>query len=130
MRQAINELKHVLVEHCHLDSTIGDITTVVNKRDMLEIVQGIEFSEYSSVYAEYEGDYFVISSSVIGRRKMFFIENLYTDDNQLKIDETEILIIPHYLPAEIEEHIQLEFNYQKLIVINETSTYEEIIEKL
>lgn len=126
MREAINELKNVFIEHAHSDIE-QDITAIVSKREMLEIVQGLDFTSYADTSVNYEGEYFLVSSIKIEGTELY-IENIYTADGVLKYDETDILIIPSTLPQELRVHAVNNCGYKKLKSFGEDVTYEEIIE--
>jgi hypothetical protein len=104
-----------------------DITIVLDRDDMLELLSYVDTGLYDKVSIETEGDYFYVTSSVQG--SFFIIENTTTEYGT-KDHEGDILILPHYVPHAIRQHcingsekvieIALESIYEKLVKIIES----------
>lgn len=130
-RETVHELRQVLVEHFHVsENEKHDITAILNTRDTLEIIQGIDLERYDESYINYDGEFHLVSSCPVGDATYFYVESVEDEEYGLKHDETNILIIPNYLPQEIKDHFVNANGYDKLIELNDFSTYEELIKKI
>lgn len=127
MKNAINELSHIIEGHYYVADK-KDLSVILNTRDMLELVQLTNVARYDETNISYEGEYHIVSS-IVGEETLFFVEDVKTEDGILKYDETDVLIIPNYLPQEIRDHFVNQGGFEKLIEINEDSTFEEIANK-
>lgn len=125
---AINDLQRVFNEHFYVEEK-KDITVILSKEDMLELVKGIDTTRYEDLSINYEGDFFFVSSILNDDTGILFVENVYNEDGILKFDETDILFIHHLLPQEIKVHAIERCGYTKLLVFLE-SDYERMIELL
>jgi hypothetical protein len=126
MREAINELKYVFIEHSHSDID-KDITAIISRSQAIEIFNGLDFAQYNDISVNFDGEYLMVSSIKVDGTELF-IESIYTTDGVLKYDETDILIIPSTLPQELRVHAVNICGYKKLKSFGEDVTYEEIIE--
>jgi hypothetical protein len=129
MRQAINEVKNVFIENIHAEDK-KSITAVVSKRDMLEIVQGLDFALFGNTIVNYEGEYFLVTTCDMDGESMLFVEDVYTPDGVLKYDETEILIVASNLPQNIQSHAIKVCEYEMAFIVTESTTYEEIVNNI
>ncbi|MGP0689849.1 hypothetical protein ACW5UC_25205 [Priestia aryabhattai] len=128
MRETIKELNHLIEEHFHAnDNEKQDITVVLSTRDLLELLQGLDVARYDESSIKYDGDLHFVSSCVVGDTTLFFVENIHNSEGLIKHDETDILILPIYLPQSIRNEL-LKGGYSKVITVTEVSTYEHITE--
>ncbi|MED3976210.1 hypothetical protein P4639_22690 [Priestia megaterium] len=125
MREAVNELSMVISEHFH-GYYKKDITVVLSTRDMLELVQKTDIARYDEASIKYDGDYHLVSSCVVGDTTVFFVEDIRNEKGLVKYDETDILILPIYLPQEIVTELT-HGGYERVIRLTEDSTYEEMV---
>jgi archaellum component FlaF (FlaF/FlaG flagellin family) len=126
MRETIKELNHLIEEHFHVhDNEKQDITIVLSTRDLLELLQGVNVAQYDEASISYDGDIHFVSSCVVGDTTLFFVENIHNSEGLIKHDETDILILPIYLPQSIRNEL-LKGGYSKVITVTEVSTYEHI----
>lgn len=120
MRNAIHELSYLFAEHVN-DCEIGDITAVLNTRDALELVSHLDITGYDHSSIRYEGEYHFVSSTV-GDEKSFFVENIHGANGNVVHDETDILILPKYLPQAIINQL-MEGGYKVALGFQESTTY-------
>lgn len=92
-----------LINGHHDSENREDISIVLDMEDALEVLDRIDLSLYEEGYYDVTGDYLIISSCVEDYSACF-VENLHAENGEMKIHETDILILPHYLPQEIKEH--------------------------
>lgn len=128
MKETIRELNHVIEEHFHAnDNDKQDITLVLSTRDLLEFLQGVDVSRYDEASIKYDGDLHFVSSCVVGDNTLFFVESIHNSEGLIKHDETDILILPIYLPQSTRKEL-LKGGYTKVITVTEVSTYKHITE--
>jgi hypothetical protein len=125
MRNATIALKQVFIENAHTGHE-HNITAVVPRAEMLEIVQGLDFGVYDRTYTKYEGEYFLVISSKIGEEVLFFVESIYRD-GELIHDENDIMMIPANLPQEIRAHVINDCAWSKLKSYGSAVTYEDFV---
>jgi hypothetical protein len=125
MRQAIKQLNHIIEGHFYVHEK-QDLSVILNTTDMLEVVKSLDIARYEDATINYEGEYHIVSSVVKGDTKFFFVEDVRTTDGILKYDETDILIIPNYLPLELKDHFANQGGYEKLIALYEDTTFEDL----
>ncbi|KEK23957.1 hypothetical protein [Bacillus gaemokensis] len=124
-----NTLNHIayLFNGHNFGETHQDLTIVLDRRDALELLKDINTSGYEEVSIKTEGEYLIISSSV--ECSAFFVENIYTEDGRIKLHETDILILPYYLPQAIREKFLKKGDCLKVIELTRpTDIYQSLVE--
>jgi hypothetical protein len=129
MRKAIHELSHVVEGHFYVEDK-KDITVILNARDTLELIQLTDVARYDEASIRLLGEYFLVSSSVIGSETGLFVQSIHAEDGTLLEDDTDILIVAEYLPQEIKKHAIEKCSFEELMVITDTTTYEDIIKRI
>lgn len=109
-----------------------DISAILSKKDVLEVLKNIDTTMYDESYIELDGEYFIITST-IDKTSAFFVENVFIKDLvTLKTHETDILILADYLPQFIKNHFLSDCDCYKCIELVSVPLYEksllEIIE--
>lgn len=97
---AITEVSYLMNGHFFGEDK-RDITAVLDRDDTLDFIKSVNAKLYDTVSIETEGDYFYVTSSVIGSG--LYIENVKTVDGRMKDHEGDILILPHYVPQEVRQ---------------------------
>jgi hypothetical protein len=123
--KAVKDIAYLICGHFFGESK-QDITVVLDKEDTLELLKDINTSLYDEVLIDTKGEYFIITSCVGHGDSILFVENVYTEQGILKYHETDILILPSYLPQHIRKHL-LDGGYDKAIEITLKSIYEDLV---
>ena len=97
---AIEEVYHLLNRHLYSDDS-RDITVVLDREDTLDFLKNCDEKLYDKVSIDIIGDYFYVTSSFM--TESLFVESVETEEGKLKVHETDILILPHYVPNVIVE---------------------------
>jgi hypothetical protein len=123
---ALKDVAYLIGGHLY-GETSQDITVVLDKDDTLELLKDVDTRLYNEVSIDLNGEYFYISS-VKGSNPALFVENAYTTEGILKYNETDILILPSYLPVQIKDKLINDSGYDKCIELTNESVYEKLVE--
>lgn len=97
---AMGNLRYLIHEQ-YFGRIKEDITIVLNHEEVLKFIGELDQSLYAHSALEVAGDYFYLTSSVSG--SFFICENAIDEDGEAIWHETDILILPHYVPDNIRE---------------------------
>lgn len=111
----------------HFGENRSDITVVLDRADTLEFLKDINTELYSEVSIETEGEYTIVTS-IVDRHTAFFAESITDGEGILKYHETDILILPHYLPLHIKNHLIYECDSYKTIELTLGDVYKSLVE--
>lgn len=125
MSKTLKDITYLINGH-NFGESRQDLTVVLDKSDMLELLKDINTSAYEELYIDTEGEYFIVTS-VVEDGTAFFVENIYTEAGKLKLHETDILILPHYLPQGIKEKFLEKGSCLKVIELRLVDTYEALV---
>ncbi len=109
-----------------------DITTIVNVYGLKAITNSVDLSLYDEVSIEDEvgqGLYFV-SSVINGDSKMFFVESVQDSEGELKIDDTDVLIVSSFTNEDIIHHASHECSHDKFIVAEHNISYSDLLKAI
>lgn len=125
---ALKDVAYLIGGH-FFGETNQDITVVLDKDDTLELLKDVNVDTrlYDEVFIDLNGEYFYVSS-VKGVSPALFVENAYTKEGILKYNETDILIIPSYLPFQIKDKLINDSGYSKCIELVTESVYDKLVE--
>lgn len=92
---------------------VNDITIVLNTDEMMDLVAFVNEEDYEDFYITSEGMYNFVSSLKYG----FYIESVYSLNEEVKLNNTDILYLPSYLPSELfNDLMKSEYNKVALIM--------------
>lgn len=107
-----------------------DITVILDRNDVMEFKSSEDIKSYVDVYCKepvWRFGYFFVTSS--NASSELFIENVKAENGVIKDHEGDILILPHYVPQDIEQacidgsavviKLALESIHEKLVKIIE-----------
>jgi hypothetical protein len=93
-----------------------DVTFIMNTTEMMDFVAFINRHDYEEFNISHVGNYHFVSVMSNGFTA-FFVEDIYTEDEEIiKYNETDVLVLPTYLPTEIESEL-LKGDFNELIRI-------------
>lgn len=101
-----------------------DISIVLKRDDVLELLKLINLKSYDDKYVELDGEFFIVSS-IVDMASAFFVEKVEASNGGLKIHEGNILILPSYIPDYIKRHY-INCDIYKVVELKQDSVYEEL----
>lgn len=126
MSKTLKDIAYLINGH-NFGENRQDISILLDRNDTLELLKDINTSVYEEVSINTEGEYFIVTSSVEDY-SAFFVENIYTEDGRLKLHETDILILPHYLPQGIKTKFVEKGDCLKTIELSIVNAYDLLVE--
>lgn len=88
-----------------------DITFVLNTTEMEDLVAHVAQQEYEVWSVDHDGTYHYVSAN----SDAFFAEDCYSLGGKIKYNDTDILVLPNYLPTNLKSDVETIGQYDLVI---------------